>query len=67
MKKKLRLKEIKVTSFVTSDGPNVTGGLVTGLLTCAGGFTCENIAGCGGVYTHWGNENLCGNSGACPQ
>ena len=70
MKKKLKLTQLKVQSLVTNDGwKTLPGGLHSGMLTCAGGFTCEDIAGCGGVYTVWHEKfgNQCGDSLDCPR
>ncbi|MDJ0835803.1 MAG: pinensin family lanthipeptide [Acidobacteriota bacterium] len=68
MKKKLKLSDLKLKSFVTVvEVPEVQGGHST-KLTCMGGFTCEDIAGCGGIYSVWDeNGNLCGDSLACPR
>lgn len=69
--KKLKLSNIKVRSFVVNQGKAMGGAGTIRCLTAAGGFTCEDQAGCGTIYTYWGGgQNGCEDTGyltdACP-
>ena len=61
--KKLKLELLQVKSFKISSKGHLYGGHdePTGLVSCAGGFTCVNTPGCAGVYTFYTPD---GN--ACP-
>lgn len=57
MKKKLKLNDLKVQSFVTADASTVKGGTVASANSCLAFVTC-NIVGC--VVTQYGEHCLTG-------
>lgn len=64
MKKKLKLNDLKVQSFVTADAENIKGGTGETMYSCLAYVTC-NVVGC--VLTQYGNHCYTGNVNTNPQ